>query len=90
MIYVDDLFEWPATDWRTRQWCHMWSDVSAEELVAFAERLGLKAQWLQHRGQGRFKEHFDLRPSKRVLAVQKGATEIKATEFIRIVKERLI
>jgi Protein of unknown function (DUF4031) len=88
MIYVDDPFEWHSDDWRKGWWCHMWSDHSSDELIAFAATLGLEERWLQHRGGERWREHFDLRLSLRVLAVQSGATEIRATAFIRMMKER--
>ena len=88
MIYVDDPFEWQSDDWRKGWWCHMWSDSSTEELVAFALQLGLEERWLQHRGRGRWLEHFDLRPGTRMLALRQGAAEIQATAFLRMMMQR--
>lgn len=88
MIYVDELFEWHSDDWRKGWWCHMWSDTSTEELVAFARSLGLEDSWLQHRGRGRLQEHYDLRPGTRALALRRGATATQAAAFIRMLRER--
>lgn len=48
--------------------CHMMADTKAE-LMEFAARLGLKATWLH-------KNHFDIVPSKRALAVKLGAVQM--------------
>ena len=54
-------------------WCHLWTDDGFEnELTAFAGTLGLRAEYGQRGGSMR-KYHFDLRPSKRRLALLGGA-----------------
>jgi hypothetical protein len=77
-VYVDELFVWPSTNpvayrvgsrWG-HQWCHLWGD-SVEELTEFAESIGMRASWLQQR-RSDF-PHFDLVPSKRALALRRGA-----------------
>jgi hypothetical protein len=88
MIYVDDPFEWQSDDWRKGWWCHMWSDTSTEELVCFARELGLADAWLQYPGRERWLEHYDLRLVTRVVALERGATEIAATTFIRMMRQR--
>lgn len=85
-LFVDDLVDYGFTDsLRRGVWCHLWSDTSTEELVAFARSIGLKPGWIQrpHRVVNRFTEHFDLRASKRLLAIQQGATPIQATAYLR-------
>lgn len=72
MVYVDELCEWGGS--ATFRWkisCHMWAD-SVEELVAFAKRIGLKAEWLQTPNR---RPHFDLNASRRAAAVKAGAVE---------------
>jgi hypothetical protein len=49
-----------------------------EELLAFAGRLGLRGEWIQH--QGSPKQHFDLTAAKRALAVRLGAVEVSRGE----------
>ncbi len=53
--------------------CHLEAD-SDEELLTFADRLGLKRSWLQPdpRREG---AHFDLTPSVRARAVKLGAID---------------
>ena len=60
-------------------WCHMVSDRSVEELHAFASEIGLRRRWFQ---QGP-RPHYDLRPSKRRLAVAKGAKEVNTRVLVR-------
>lgn len=75
-IYVDPVFTWPGKG----QWCHMMTDGDLSELHAMAERLGLKRAWFQNKPRH---PHYDLRPSKRALAVQYGAVEVTGVELVR-------
>jgi hypothetical protein len=97
MIHVDAIFEanplhHAASNPRAKQaarwgtsWSHMWSDTHNEaELVAFAARLGLRAEYLQRRPGF---PHFDLIPSKRALAVKLGAVPMSLSDWYR--KRRL-
>lgn len=60
---------------------HLMAD-STEELLAFAARMGLKEEWIQHRGQQ--KEHFDLMgEAKCVQAERLGAIRCDRHEFVR-------
>ena len=82
MILVDPLVNWTGmTKLRNKQWCHMVSDTSAEELHAFAAQLGLKREWSQERPKASA-HHYDLTPTKRQLAVRLGAVEVTAREFV--------
>jgi hypothetical protein len=71
VIYVDDTNNYGAKG----LWCHMWSDTNdTDELHAFAARIGLKRSWAQlSRGVSGEFPHYDLRPSKRELALKSGA-----------------
>jgi hypothetical protein len=75
-ILVDELREYPHTPLPFSHWCHMVSDVSFEELHAFAERLGIP----RRRFQG---DHYDLPPHLRARAVTLGAEEVGARELTR-------
>jgi Protein of unknown function (DUF4031) len=73
---VDDLREYPHTRLPFRHWCHLTSDVSFEELHAFATRLGI--------GRDRFQgDHYDLPPHLRARAVELGAEEVGTRELTR-------
>lgn len=97
-VYVDEIQEFhresidPGARQHGRRWCNMFADTD-EELHAFAARLGLQRAWAQsmtHPNQ-RF-HHYDLVPSKRALAVKRGAVEViareRALETIRLIEEK--
>lgn len=79
MILVDAITTYD-TELRFKEWCHMVSDVSGEELEAFARRLDLKPAWSQRRPKAS-SHHYDLVPSKRALAVRYGAVEVTSREL---------
>jgi hypothetical protein len=78
-ILVDDLRDY-ETPLRYKTWCHMVSTVGADELHAFAARLGLKRAWSQERPRASA-HHYDLVPSKRALALRLGAVAVPAREL---------
>ncbi len=81
-VYVDAL-RMPATVGRIRaNWSHLTADTT-EELLAFADRLGLKANWIQNPGHV-WKEHFDVTDTKRDLAIRLGAQPITMREASKI------
>lgn len=81
MILVDDLVWYP---YKNREWCHMVSDASLDELHEFASMLGMKRSWFQPHP---LHPHYDLTKSKRELAVKLGAIEVNAKELsMRCVK----
>jgi hypothetical protein len=51
---------------------HLQADT-AEELHAFAERLGLQRRWFQHRPGRPDRDHYDLTAAKRLQALAAGA-----------------
>lgn len=76
-IYVDPSFY----VWRGKRWCHMVSDVGADELHTFARRLGLKREWSQERPKASA-HHYDLTEPRRAEAVRLGAAEVTQRELV--------
>jgi hypothetical protein len=74
VILVDEVRRHPSG-----LWCHMVSDRSLEELHTFASEIGLRRRWFQDGPR----PHYDLRPSKRRLAVARGAEEVNARALVR-------
>ncbi|MEI9478586.1 MAG: DUF4031 domain-containing protein [Deltaproteobacteria bacterium] len=64
---------------RHRRCGHLVSDSSIEELHAFAERLGLRREWLQRRSI----PHYDLTGERYELARAMGAELISSRELVR-------
>jgi hypothetical protein len=62
----------------------MMADTLAE-LHAMAAELGLRPEWFQ--SHTRFL-HYDLRPSTRQAAIQRGAVEISTMEMVRKFKNQ--
>src|SRR5439155_24660318 len=70
-VYVDDAV-WPA---RGRRWCHLVAD-GADELHAFAARLGLLRAWFQHRPARPWHDHYDVPEELRPQALALGAVAL--------------
>ena len=68
-VLVDELREYPHVRWTVKHWCHMVSDESFEELHAFAAAIGIPRERFQ-------RDHYDLLPALRELAVARGALEV--------------
>jgi len=68
-VYVDRAM----FPFRGQLYCHMRADT-LDELHIMADNIGLKREWFQDK-PGR--EHYDLSPSKRKLAVELGAKEVR-------------
>lgn len=79
MIYIDDMQLSAKVGPIDGVWSHLLSDLPGEagtaELVAFAERLGIEARWIQNPGTPT--EHFDVREPTRQRALALGATPIR-------------
>jgi hypothetical protein len=73
MAILVDAAIWP---WRGRRWAHLVSDVSYEELHAFAARLGIPRRAFQG-------DHYDVPEELRVVAVALGATEVDGRVLVR-------
>lgn len=78
MILVDDLFYVGSSGKLTGRWCHMVSNESVDELISFAKKIGLREEWLQTS----VVHHFDLRPSKRRMAIHHGAREVSRKTLV--------
>jgi hypothetical protein len=63
---------WP---WRGRRWAHMVSDLSYDELHAFATRLGIPRTAFQG-------DHYDLPSELRDKAVALGAQAVPGRELV--------
>lgn len=72
MILVDPAV-WP---WRGRQWAHLVSDESYDELHAFAEQLGLPRRAFQG-------DHYDIPTELRDDALKLGAAAVTARELVK-------
>ena len=84
-VYVDD-YRIPARVGPVDGcWSHLMAD-SRDELVAFAERLGLRRAWLQDKASG---VHFDVTDPTRAEAIRLGAVPIRCRSELwqRVVDE---
>lgn len=74
-VYVDDMFRSELGKFGRMKMSHMMAD-SQDELLEMADQIGVSRRWLQNRGQGRHREHFDVSMSLRAKAVAAGAVEV--------------
>ena len=72
-VYVDNMRRRAQLQGRPANWSHMLADTH-EELMAMADEIGLRPEWLQHPATHR--EHFDVTETKREEAIGLGAVEI--------------
>ena len=61
--------------WRGDVWAHLASDLSYDELHAFAERLGLRRSWFQG-------DHYDIPAHVRERAISLGAEPVASRELV--------
>ncbi|OBY58206.1 DUF4031 domain-containing protein [Pseudomonas sp. AU12215] len=80
-VYVDDM----RAPFGRLIMCHMVAD-SEDELLAMADKIGVKRRWHQHPGGD--KSHFDICLAKRALAVAAGAVEIEARQTVELVRNK--
>ena len=78
-VDVDNLRDY---GWRHGPSCHLIGD-SVEELIEFAVRLGMKAEWFQPKSS----PHFDLTAEGREIAVRNGAIELDQRGLIAKLRE---
>jgi hypothetical protein len=79
-VYVDDAFV--HADWgRWTGGGHLQAD-STEELLAFAEAMGLRREWLQSRPGRPDRDHYDLTRVGRDRAILAGAVPETAREGV--------
>ena len=78
-ILVDEITTYPLSRTRHlpgREWCHMVSDESFEELHEMAARLGIPRFVFQ-------RDHYDLTPPYRDRAIALGAEPVSGLELAR-------
>ena len=78
-VYVDGLRDY---GWRHGPSCHLIAD-SVEELIEFAEVIGMRREWLQTKST----PHFDLTAGGRSLAVANGAIQLTNRELVAKIRE---
>ncbi|MET8632444.1 DUF4031 domain-containing protein [Streptomyces sp. NPDC004096] len=72
-IYIDPP-SWPG---HGRMWSHLISDVSYDELHAFAEKLDVPRRAFE-------RDHYDLPSHRYADAVLAGAVEVRSREVVRL------
>lgn len=71
------------------RWCHLMSDdLDPEELHRFAERLGLRRGYFQHKPGRPAYDHYDVTLGKRARAITLGATAIDRDGMIELMRVR--
>ncbi len=74
-ILIDD----PVWRHRGRLWCHMVSDVSHDELLEFADAVGIPRRGFQG-------DHYDIPEEYRDDMIAAGAIEVNSRELLRRLK----
>lgn len=75
VLYVDDAV-WPGKGRAAgRLWAHLISDVSFDELHAFAARLGLPARAFE-------RDHYDIPADQVPVAISLGAEHVRSREIV--------
>jgi hypothetical protein len=70
-VYVDDM----RASYGRMVMCHMVADTE-DELHSMADKIGVDRKWYQYPKKSRY-PHYDIALSKRALAVQLGAQEVR-------------
>ncbi len=71
-ILIDEARWW----FREEKWCHLVSDVSAEELHEFADRVGIPRRGFQG-------DHYDVPERYRAQMIEAGALAVESRELVR-------
>lgn len=78
-VYVDGLRDY---GWHRGPSCHLIAD-SVQELIEFAESIGMRREWFQSKST----PHFDLTVEGRAAAVAMGAIELNNRELVAKIRE---
>jgi hypothetical protein len=78
-VYVDRLVDY---GWRHGPSCHLIAD-SVDELIQFAEAMGMRKEWYQPKSS----PHFDLTAEGRAIAIDHGAIELDSRSFVAKLRE---
>ncbi len=82
MVYVDEVRKcrpFGPQGWTTS--CHLFADTE-DELHQFAESMGMRREWFQDH-ERRERRHYDLPEYRREVALELGAAEIRAKDWLR-------
>ena len=71
-ILIDEARWW----FQGRKWCHMVSDESYEELIEFADAIGIPRRGFQG-------DHYDIPQEYRGDMIAAGAVEVESRELVR-------
>lgn len=71
-ILIDEARWW----FEGRKWCHMVSDVSYDELLEFADEIGIPRRAFQG-------DHFDIPEEYRQQMIDAGAVVVESRELLR-------
>lgn len=80
-VYVDDM----EASFSRMLMCHMIADTH-DELIAMAEKIGVKTKWIQ--AEGTYREHFDICKSKRALAIKAGAEQCSQMDLGLLIRAK--
>lgn len=83
-VYVDNFYL-TGIRYRGMKMSHLIADTT-DELLAMADKIGVKRKWLQH--PGTCNEHFDICLAMRVKAVALGAIEINYRDYAKEIERR--
>lgn len=81
-VYIDELRTYERRGALSGEWCHMVAD-STNELMRFADKVGIPRAWAQLPDKHRHYAHFDLRRSYRIMARRAGALEVSTLQLAR-------
>lgn len=76
-VYVDDM----RIPFRGMEMSHMVAD-SVDELLAMADRIGMRREWFQPRSH----PHFDVSVPRRALAIAHGAIPVGRRELVAAIR----
>ncbi len=82
-VYVDVAI-WERHE---RRWCHLLAD-DADELHAFAARLGIERRRFQSRPSRPWVDHYDIDEPRRRAAIAGGAIELTRREVVDQIARR--
>jgi hypothetical protein len=71
-ILIDEARWW----FREEKWCHLVSDLSADELHEFADRVGIPRRGFQG-------DHYDVPERYRAQMIEAGALPVESRELVR-------
>ena len=83
-VYIDDMYRSTIGRLGRMSMSHMMADTR-NELLAMADRIGMRRAWLQHPDAGRDRAHFDVSLERRKRAIAFGAIPVTRRDLVRII-----